>query len=222
MGFSQEWDEQYISGAHQSNWPWSDVVSYVMRYARYSGNKFKVLEIGCGAGANIPLFQQMEVDYIGIDGSESVINSLKKKYPEYAEKLKAMDFTETLPKGRYDLIIDRAAMTHNSTEAIKKAINLIYNALKKEGKYIGIDWFSTEYSDFKNQGYFTTDKYTKKFDDKSRSFSDLGNVHFSDLSHLKELFHYFQLTHIQHKVIEEKDSESDWVFASYNFVASKK
>ena len=36
-----------------SIWPWSDLVSYVMRYTKINEN-YKVLEIGCGSGANIP------------------------------------------------------------------------------------------------------------------------------------------------------------------------
>jgi len=222
MGFSQEWDQQYSVNTHQSIWPWSDVVSYVMRYARPNSSEFKVLELGCGAGANIPFFQKLAVNYTGVDGSEAVIEYLKKQYPDYDKNLWVMDFTKALPSSEYDLIIDRAALTHNSTEAIKVAIDLVYKALKKEGKFIGIDWFSTEYSDYKKLGEYTTDPYTKSFGVESRSFSDLGNVHFSDLVHLKELFQSFQLANIQHKTIEEKDEGSEWVFASYNFVASKK
>jgi len=196
-----------------------------MRYARPSGSNFRVLEVGCGVGANIPLFLHLGVDYVGIDGSESAIKRLKSKYPSIAESLHVMDFTKNLPSGKFDLIVDRAAITHNSTVAIKQCLDLISNQLRDDGKFIGIDWFSTHYSDYANDkiGEITTDSNTKKFGDESRSFSNLGNVHFSDEGHLKyDLFETWEIANLQHKVITEVDDGSSWNFASFNFVAVKK
>ena len=221
MGFSQEWDDQYSANAHLSVWPWSDLVSYVMRYAKTSGqwSEMKVLEIGCGAGANIPFFKRLGCHYDGIDGSPSIIKKLTTQYPELSEKLIAQDFTKNLPDENYDLIVDRASLTHNSTIAIQSAITLIYDRLKSNGMFIEIDWFSTQYSDYLKLGKNTTDEYTKSFDDESSSFSSLGNVHFSDELHIRELFSQFTITNLQHKTIEE--AETDWKFASWNFVAIK-
>ena len=44
MSFSPEWEQTYKNNAHLSIWPWSDLVSFVMRYARPTGPKFRVLE----------------------------------------------------------------------------------------------------------------------------------------------------------------------------------
>ena len=61
MSFSNEWDESYKKNTHLSIWPWSDLVSYVMRYARPENPKnCNVLELGCGAGANIDFFKWLE------------------------------------------------------------------------------------------------------------------------------------------------------------------
>ncbi|MGN5030804.1 hypothetical protein ACTFBV_20625 [Aeromonas rivipollensis] len=56
MAFSNEWDEQYKNNHHMSIWPWSDLVSSIYRYANPKNGYKRVLELGCGAGANIPLF----------------------------------------------------------------------------------------------------------------------------------------------------------------------
>ena len=56
MNFSKEWEERYRENTHLSVWPWSNLISYVMRYARPENKDFSVLELGCGAGANIPFF----------------------------------------------------------------------------------------------------------------------------------------------------------------------
>src|SRR4029077_14742021 len=57
MGFSKEWDDCYRRGGQAIKWPWSDVISLVMRHARPTGSEFRVLELGCGSGANIPFFE---------------------------------------------------------------------------------------------------------------------------------------------------------------------
>ena len=48
------WEEIYKVNRHMATWPWSDIVSDVM-ILKPSKN-LKVLEIGCGPGANIPFF----------------------------------------------------------------------------------------------------------------------------------------------------------------------
>ena len=60
--FSSEWDNCYRNNGHMSKWPWSDLVSFCMRYVDFQEDRLKVLELGCGAGANIPFFISMGVE----------------------------------------------------------------------------------------------------------------------------------------------------------------
>ena len=77
------WEEIYASGQHYSVWPWSELVSLIMRHAIPKfGKKFRVLELGCGAGANIPFFRYLEADYFGIDISPTIIENLRERFPE--------------------------------------------------------------------------------------------------------------------------------------------
>ena len=73
MTFSLEWDERYSSNTQMSIWPWSDLVSYVIRYAKPARKQIRVLELGCGAGANIPFFLAQGFKYYGIEGSNTII-----------------------------------------------------------------------------------------------------------------------------------------------------
>ena len=65
---------------HLSVWPWSDIVSLTSKFCAkiISKKSSNVLELGCGAGANIPFFLSNKCQYIGIDKSEHIINFLKK------------------------------------------------------------------------------------------------------------------------------------------------
>jgi hypothetical protein len=53
-GFSRERGDRYQANEHLSIWLRSDLVNLMMTYARPTGHEFRVLELGCGAGANIP------------------------------------------------------------------------------------------------------------------------------------------------------------------------
>ena len=75
-GFSRKWDLQYKNNSHKSVWPWSELISYVTGYAVSSTPRpLHVLELGCGAGANIPFFLEKKWNYFGIDGSENIIKN---------------------------------------------------------------------------------------------------------------------------------------------------
>ena len=80
MTFSKEWDQRYRQHSDMSVWPWSDLVSYVIRYVHLQ-KKLYVLEIGCGAGANIPFVLSLGYKYYGIEGSPTIVAKLKKDFP---------------------------------------------------------------------------------------------------------------------------------------------
>lgn len=220
MPFSNEWDDKYRGNEHLSIWPWSDLVSYVMRYAGPYRSNYRVLELGCGAGANIMFFKSLGVQYYAVDGSSYAVEQLQKKYPELADKITCTDFTKELPfKGNFDLVVDRSSLTHNSTYDIEKCLGIIYSKLNDGGAFIGIDWFSTKHPGY-NEGEDADDLYTRK-GYKSKYFINVGKVHFSDKPHILELFKEFELMVLEHKVIERHIPENEIILASWNFVARK-
>jgi SAM-dependent methyltransferase len=219
MTFSSEWDEQYRSNLQMSIWPFSDLVSYVIRYAKPAGKQTRVLELGCGAGANIPFFLAQGFKYYGIEGSNIIINKLKRKFPKTKNNLIQGDFTKQIQfKEKFDLVVDRAALTHNNIDGIKNCLELVYDKMKKNSIYIGIDWFSTKHHDYSN--------FVKKLDTYSRTkyskgqFTNVGTVHFTNESHLKKIFQKFEILVLEHKIVTKKIPEKN-KFAVWNFVARK-
>ncbi len=204
-----------------SIWPWSDLVSLVFRYILPFKKNFSVLELGCGAGANIPFFLSLGANYYAIEGSQTIVKKVKKKFPELVNNILIGDFTKDIPfPNKFDLIVDRASVTHNSTNAIIKCLNMVYEKLIDRGKYIGIDWFSTMHSEFIN-GVMDEDNFTR-CDYASGQFSNVGRVHFSDKNHLLELFRRFEVILLQHKNIKTEIPHDGTNFASWNLVVEKK
>jgi SAM-dependent methyltransferase len=219
MNFSLEWDRRYEALTHLSIWPWSDLVGYVMRYARPSGPGFRVLELGCGAGANIPFFQSLGVEYFAIEGSPSIVAKLHERFPALKDNIVAGDFTLEIPfSGEFDLVVDRSSLTHNTSAAIVQCLALISARLKPGGKFVGIDWFSTVYSEY-SKGTSVADDFTRT-GYREGSFADVGRVHFSDKLHLQDLFRNFEITVLEHKVIQREIPPDGWQFASWNFIAN--
>ncbi len=221
MTFSAEWNEVYEQGSQNSIWPWTDLVSLVYRYARPQSAPFRVLELGCGAGANIPFMLSFPaVNYFGIDGSAYTIQKLQTRYPQIKENLFVGDFTQRLAMNdqTIDLVIDRAAVTHNQQSAIERTFKEIKRVLKPGGKFIGIDWFSPDYSEAA-KGKLAEDAHTKT-GFVTGPFAHIGRVHFSDETHMRELLKDYKILLLEHKVVTRQIPKEDgWKFASWNFVA---
>jgi SAM-dependent methyltransferase len=221
------WDSLYQQNKQMSIYPWTDLVSYVIKYGninKYENRKdFKVLELGCGVGANISLFLNLGIDYYSIEGSQTAINLILEKYPELINNIKVGDFCKDINFNiEFDLIIDRASVTHNTTKDIKKCLELVHNKLKCNGIFIGIDWFSTNHSDYYiPDSYFYEDDEFTIYDFKQGQFKDVGKTHFSDEMHLVELFNKFNIKILQEKLIENVIPKDCHIFAAWNFVAFK-
>ena len=213
------WDTIYRRNEQNSVWPWSDLVGTVMRNARPKSEEFRVLELGCGAGANIPFFLSLGVDYVSMDASEVVVSRLREKFPQLKNNLFTGDFTEALPSGEFDLIFDRGSTVCNKTETIKQCLKICHDQLKSDGKYIGVDWFSTKHSSF-FLGEVEDDWTRVNF--SSGPFADVYRMHFSDKPHLYDLFKGFKFLELKHKTVESEFDSGHPIYACWNFAAVKK
>jgi hypothetical protein len=221
--FSTEWEEIYNQGMQASIWPWSDLVSYVMRYARPDDRSFKVLELGFGVGANIAFFASLGVEYFGMEGSESAVKRVGQRFANQPGiTLACGDFTQCIPfDGPFNLVVDRSSLTHNGTKAIRGCMQAICSRMERGAKFIGIDWFSTDHSQFL-AGRQAGDYHTRS-DFKSGQFKDVGIVHFSDQGHLMSLLSSsgFEIERLEHKHSEVVVPEDSDRMAWWNFVAIK-
>lgn len=219
--FSHEWEEAYQAGRHLTKWPSTDLVSFVYRYASPTMGFKRVLEIGCGPGANIPFFLKLGMSYFAMDGSESAVASALADFPLLEGQVVAGDFTDKIPfADDFDLIVDRAALIHNSTESILKSMKMIVERLRPGGKFIAIDWFTTGHQDSQSGDF--VDKRTRA-NISQGPFAGIGNVHFCSREDVLDLVDVsgLRLERLTHKKTEVVFPETCDSFEFWNFVAVK-
>ena len=222
MTFSNEWDENYKRGQHLSTWPWSDLVSLVYQHAAPSFGFERVLELGCGAGANIPFFQALEVDYFAVDGSIAVIDILHQRFPDLSDQLRVADFTLELPFDcEFDLVVDRSSLISNTTEAMIRGMRLAADRMRPGGRFIAVDWFSTLHEGFHLGD--RVDEYTRTGFPNTSDLAGIGHIHFCDQPHIETLAREsgLRILTLDHKTVQTRYPSSGPTRSWWNFVAEK-
>jgi SAM-dependent methyltransferase len=209
------WDKLYSKRLHFSIWPWSDLVSACSKYFQFN-KKLKVLEIGCGVGANVPFFLSKNCNYTGVDISKNAIEFLKREYKSERLNFIHCDYINLKATEKFDLIIDRGSITSgNSYDKIIKIINKINMDLKDNGKFICIDWYSK-----KTQSYKILNTKKNLVSVKKGPLFNVGLVFFINLLEIKQLLKKFKIINLSEKLINNY-SNKIYSMASWSFVCEK-
>ncbi|GAI24349.1 unnamed protein product, partial [marine sediment metagenome] len=100
----------------------------------------RVLDLGCGNGRFYELFKRQNIDYIGVDISEKLIDIAKKRYPKVKfQKVDALNLA--FPENFFDKVYSIAVLHHiPSQEFRKQFLKEIKRVLKPRGILILTVW----------------------------------------------------------------------------------
>jgi len=223
VSFSQNWSKAYSEKKQISSWPWNDLISlYYMIRKKINKEKIKVLELGFGTGANYSFFSSLDdVEYYGIEGSKEAVDFTLKAHPNLKNNIMVGDFTKEFCFNEiFDIVFDRAAITHNSTKSIKKCVDFITNNYLGSGSFfLGVHWFSDQNSYFK-QGKVLDDDFYTRTGYESGPYKDIEPIHFFNEYTINEFFEKLKLFHIEHntKEIIHSNCLERYNLAYWNFV----
>jgi ubiquinone/menaquinone biosynthesis C-methylase UbiE len=194
-----DWEKDiYAKGSQINNWPYSDLVSTVLKNAsdRVHGDVV-VLEIGCGTCNNIWFLAAEGFNTHGIDMSKTAIEYGQKRMQRLGLKvdLKVGDITKLpWPDVHYDIVIDRGALTQNSHSSIRGILHEVYRVLKNDGLFISSTLCGLDHPDRffgKEVSHHTFDHFTQGY------FQRVGLTSFFDAEDLQSLFTMFKRVDIK-------------------------
>lgn len=189
-----DWERDiYAKGSQINNWPYSDLVSTVLKNTteRNHGDVV-VLEIGCGTCNNIWFLASEGFDAHGIDMSKTAIRYGLKRMQRLGltAELKVGDITSLpWPDITFDIVIDRGALTQNSHSCIQRILREVRRVLKLDGLFLSSTLCGLNHPDRlfgKEVSHHTFDHFTDGY------FKRVGLTSFFDADDLQSLFAIFK------------------------------
>jgi SAM-dependent methyltransferase len=142
MSWDPVW-EKIFKSQEWGSYPEPELIRFVARnfYKASDRHVIKILELGCGTGANLWYLAREGFSFAGIDGSETAVLQasarLDLECPDWKEISQVtLSFFDTLPfeNGTFDAIIDNEAVSCNSISDSLQAYKESARVLKKGGR----------------------------------------------------------------------------------------
>jgi ubiquinone/menaquinone biosynthesis C-methylase UbiE len=148
-GYAQHWDEKFSTRAW-GRWPPEDFVRFMGRNFKQVRDRsgVRVLEVGCGPGANVWFLHREGYAVSGIDISPAAIDIAKKRIAAENREctapspdLRVGNFARLpWPDGTFDVAADIFALYANTLPVIESALAEIARVLKPGGLFYGKLW----------------------------------------------------------------------------------
>lgn len=104
-----------------------------------------ILDVGCGTGSHLELYQRYKCNLYGIDLSPSMLNVARERLGDTAQ-LDLGDATEMpYEDDKFDLVISMLSLHEMSPDTRVKVINEIKRVLKDDGRILLIDFHPGPY-----------------------------------------------------------------------------
>lgn len=140
MSWNPVW-EQVFSNQEWGKYPPEDFIRFIARnfYNVENRTKIKILEVGCGPGANLWFLAREGFETFGIDGSQTAItrakNRLNTECPNWRGELTVGDFSILpYPNDYFDAVVDIEAVYCNSYATSKQIYGEMARVVRGGGK----------------------------------------------------------------------------------------
>lgn len=139
MGMDKIWEKIHESSTW-GGYPPEHVIRFVARnYYSHNRKQVKILDFGCGQGANTWYLAREGFDTYAFDGSDSAIKKCEEKLKRegLVANLQVSDGSlVNYPDDSFDAVIDNACIYANEVKNIEKMYRNIFSMLKSGGKLL--------------------------------------------------------------------------------------
>lgn len=101
----------------------------------------RILDVGCGNGRLIEAFERTDIDYLGVDSNQKLLESAKKQKPGFKFKLGNILELSKIPEINFDYIFCVAVLHHLPGKNLQiQALKQLKNKIKPDGKIVITVW----------------------------------------------------------------------------------
>ncbi len=213
----QTFDKQWEKVHSEKNWgkyPTEEVIRFVARNFFKCENRksIKILDFGCGTGANAWFVSREGFDLIAFDGSFSALKKARKNCLESinnASFLNADGGQLPFKNNSFDAIIDSAAISANSLSGIRQLLKESFRVLKPGGKFFSSGLFKRSMTGYKSGDQIDNHSFRNI---KIGALSGIGTVHFFSKREIVAEWGKIGFRELQIDSIERSDNNSKtWV-----------
>lgn len=153
MSWDPTWEEVFRS-RDWGKYPPEELIRFVGRhyYSVPDRKTVRILEVGCGEGANVWFLAREGFDAYGIDGSPTAIAKAERRLQ--AEGLTArlhvgdiIALNAVYPSAWFDAVVDVACLQHNGMRALRKIVDQVWGVLKPGGRVFSMLVAAGSYGD---------------------------------------------------------------------------
>lgn len=149
------WDPTWEEVFQEQEWgryPPEELIRFIARrfFSLPHRDQIKVLEIGCGPGANIWFLAREGLDSYGIDGSETAIFKAERRMREEGLRASlrvgdAISLADAYPAQYFDAVIDVTCLQHNKLQAVHTILEQVLTVMKPGGSIFSMMVTSDSY-----------------------------------------------------------------------------
>ncbi len=217
------WESIYQAGEQLNRYPYDFIVSSFFRYRPRPADDrpLRVLDLGCGAGNHALFFAENGAEVLAVDYSTAALDVVAKRAQAAGlgqqVETRQVDFEHfDLADMRFDIAIDRLAVSHVSRRHASTIYNAVHELLNPGGVLFS-NLFSTRHSHMDYGEYDIHLDIWHKFSEGI--FEHLHSAYFYSEQDVRELLSAYKLLSLT--LDTEEDLLSQEVKQVWNIIAKK-